>query len=380
MLLALDIHTSETLTVTVEPSYATNTGVTWSVSNADDVVELSATTGATITVTAKAAGTATITVKTDDGGLEDVCEVEVKSTIAVTGVTLNKSGLTLALGGEETLIATVLPLVASLQTVSWSSNDNSIATVDSNGKVTANATTEGTATITVTTTDGNKTAECEVTVHENAIKVTGWLNEFPALKESTTTAPGNGVLVIAGTSKQWITANTTNLFGDPNFQAASFVTIPNSTGAWAINSTNANTKLNETSPGTNPPATTSLGLSNNATAAQVLQRAAVKPDTWYYISFSTYSSTTTGYQIMLSIFPAGGLTQNEDNARIQASNALTANTWMQRTYVIKTPLATDWSGSTPHLGLRFQAAGNPNISNVWYITRAELYELATEVE
>ena len=80
----------------------------------------------------------------------------------VTGVELNRNTLTLLVGNTETLRATVLPAAATNKTVSWKSSNNMVATVD-DGKVTAIA--EGSATITVTTKDGNKTASCALTVN-----------------------------------------------------------------------------------------------------------------------------------------------------------------------------------------------------------------------
>jgi uncharacterized protein YjdB len=91
------------------------------------------------------------------------------STIAVTGVSLNKSSLSLEEGGSETLVATVTPDNATNKTVSWKSSASGVATVDGNGKVTAVKT--GTATITVTTSDGSKTATCEVKVSAKIIEV-----------------------------------------------------------------------------------------------------------------------------------------------------------------------------------------------------------------
>jgi len=81
--------------------------------------------------------------------------------VPVTGVTLNKSNISLTVGSTETLTATVTPENATNKAVTWSSSDTAKATV-SNGVVTAVA--AGTATITVTTADGNKTATCTVTV------------------------------------------------------------------------------------------------------------------------------------------------------------------------------------------------------------------------
>ena len=81
----------------------------------------------------------------------------------VTGVALNKSTLTLIVGENETLIATVTPDNAN-QSVLWISSDTGIVTVDNTGVVTAIS--EGTATITVVTADGGRTATCIVMVYE----------------------------------------------------------------------------------------------------------------------------------------------------------------------------------------------------------------------
>ena len=83
--------------------------------------------------------------------------------IKVTSITLNKSSLSIQAGQSETLTATVKPDNATDKTVMWSSSNTSIATVDSNGKVTAKS--AGTATITCTANGGsNVKATCEVMV------------------------------------------------------------------------------------------------------------------------------------------------------------------------------------------------------------------------
>ena len=83
-------------------------------------------------------------------------------TIAVTGVSLNKTELSLVVGSNETLSATVEPATATNKAVTWKSSKPAVAEVDETGKVTAKQ--AGTATITVTTKDGGKTATCEVKV------------------------------------------------------------------------------------------------------------------------------------------------------------------------------------------------------------------------
>ena len=84
-----------------------------------------------------------------------------EQTIAVESVTLNKTELTLEVGGEETLTVTVAPDDATDKTVTWTSDNTAIATVE-NGKVTAVA--AGNATITAKA--GDKTAACAVTIKE----------------------------------------------------------------------------------------------------------------------------------------------------------------------------------------------------------------------
>ena len=153
-----------TLTATVKPDDATNKNVSWSSSNSSVA---SVTDGV---VTAVKAGNATITVKTDDGNKTATCNVTVVAEeISVTSVSLDQTAVELAEGGEVTLTATVKPDDATNKNVSWTSSNESVATVD-NGKITA--VKAGNATITVKTDDGNKTATCNVTVVAEEISVT----------------------------------------------------------------------------------------------------------------------------------------------------------------------------------------------------------------
>ncbi|MCL2328385.1 MAG: Ig-like domain-containing protein [Bacteroidetes bacterium] len=82
--------------------------------------------------------------------------------VVVTNVSLNKTETSLPIGDSETLIATVLPANATNKTVTWTSSDDWIATVDANGKITAIE--KGTTTITAEI--GDKTAVCEVVVYD----------------------------------------------------------------------------------------------------------------------------------------------------------------------------------------------------------------------
>ena len=164
---SIQVGGTETLTATVSPKDAANKKVTWK----SDKPTIAAV-DANGKVTGVAAGEATITVTTEDGGKTATCKVTVSETsVAVTGVTLNKTETSIFVGGSETLTATVAPADATNQNVTWKSDKPEIATVDANGKVTGVAV--GEATITVTTEDGGKTATCKVTVSDTEIKVTG---------------------------------------------------------------------------------------------------------------------------------------------------------------------------------------------------------------
>jgi formylglycine-generating enzyme required for sulfatase activity len=81
--------------------------------------------------------------------------------LSITGVLLNPSTLSLAIGASDTLTVEVQPANAVNKNLTWQSSNGGVATV-SNGLVTAVAV--GTATITVTTIDGGKTATCDLTV------------------------------------------------------------------------------------------------------------------------------------------------------------------------------------------------------------------------
>lgn len=96
--------------------------------------------------------------------------IDAQINVLVTSVTLNKSILPLEVGGTAQLTVTITPDNATNQNVAWQSDDTNIATVDQNGKVTA--VKAGTATITVTTADGGKTANCDVTVIAAATTIT----------------------------------------------------------------------------------------------------------------------------------------------------------------------------------------------------------------
>lgn len=163
----LQPNETKSLTATVLPDNATNKSVEWSSSNTSI-----ATVDQTGKVTAKTVGSCTITCSATDGsGAKGECAVTVGR--LVTGITLSQTSLSLTIPSNttKTLTATVKPTNATNKSVTWSSSDTSIATVE-NGKVTAIA--AGSCTITCSATDGSGvSAECQVTVKEESVSIVG---------------------------------------------------------------------------------------------------------------------------------------------------------------------------------------------------------------
>ena len=155
------------LDATISPDNATNKKIRWS-SSKESV--------ATVTpegiVEAVSVGTSFITATSEDSGVNAKCEITVKEkVISVTGIALNKTSLSLTEGEEFTLEATVTPDNATNREVTWTSDNEAVATVSAEGVV--NALRAGTASITATTVDQGKTSSCAVTVAEKMGAVTG---------------------------------------------------------------------------------------------------------------------------------------------------------------------------------------------------------------
>ena len=139
------------------PVTALNNGVVWSSSNED--VAIVNDNGMVTTI---AGGTCTITCTAKDGGgASATCEVTVVQ--MVTDIVLSQTTLVLLVDGYKRLTATVLPSDASNQSFTWTSSDENIAEVTSNGLVSAVAL--GTCTITCSAKDGSGViAICKVIV------------------------------------------------------------------------------------------------------------------------------------------------------------------------------------------------------------------------
>ena len=176
-------------------------------------------------VTAKAEGTTTITATatgySSQNGKKIYQPASVSyvvtvtpATVAVTGLTLNKANLRFDKNvlTAQTLTATVLPLEATDKSVTWTSSDPTVATVDANGQVTPKA--KGIATITATTTDGGKKATSTVYVYDkihnintdgNAVVTT---NESWLIEGDVTTSVPKSITIGAGAT---VTLNGINI-------------------------------------------------------------------------------------------------------------------------------------------------------------------------
>lgn len=199
---SLDLRqgSSETLTVSVSPSYINNAVISWTSSNEDVAVVSDG------VITAVGPGSATITATTTDGSnLSASCLVSVKA--LVSEITIDRTSLELEVGEFAYLTATLLPDTGTDTDVEWTSSDDSIASVQ-NGLVLAHA--EGEAIITVAATDDSGVlAECKVTV----FKRTG-LESVPYddVKVYASDATINIENLPAGTSVRIIQYNGSDIF------------------------------------------------------------------------------------------------------------------------------------------------------------------------
>ena len=146
------------LTAEVIPSYADNTRVKWKSSD-ENVV----TVDEKGKVTAVGNGTATITVTSVSGNYTATVAVTVKIPVEIEKISIEAEKETLTKLGESTeLKVKIEPENADAQKLIWKSENEMIAAVDENGKVTAIG--NGMAIITVTTEDGKNTASITITV------------------------------------------------------------------------------------------------------------------------------------------------------------------------------------------------------------------------
>lgn len=153
----LGVGKSAQLRASVSPSNAMNKAVSWASSDSSVL-----TVSSDGTVYGKAEGTATVTVKTADGGFTDSVRINVTSkTVPVQSIALSNTSMKLKEGDSGTLTCTFSPSNATDRGLTWTSSDTDVVTVEG-GEVTAVG--PGTATVTAKASDGGFTASCEVTV------------------------------------------------------------------------------------------------------------------------------------------------------------------------------------------------------------------------
>lgn len=118
-------------------------------------------------------------------GIIDIYDLSLVSrvigTVLINSISLNENAIILGVAGTEVLIPTVNPNEATNKSVTWTSSNNSVATVDSTGKVTGIG--AGKAIITATTLDGGNSASCTVTVM--SIDGVDQLNQYLTTNYST---------------------------------------------------------------------------------------------------------------------------------------------------------------------------------------------------
>ena len=160
-----DVSNTAQFQVTYSPSNTTQRSITWSVVSGSDYASIDE--KGLLTVKGGANGSTVKIRATSKDNSSVYAEKSVTVTykiasVSVTGVSLSKSVLSLAVGESETLVATVAPERATDRSVTWESSNKNVATVNQNGTVKAVA--AGSALIGVRTNDGGFTARCNLTV------------------------------------------------------------------------------------------------------------------------------------------------------------------------------------------------------------------------
>ena len=176
-----------TLVATVSPAGASMTDVYWTSSNPNVATVIDG------KVFAKHPGTAVVTAIAADGGFTAGCTVTVESSdIPAESISLNIGGLALITGESYTLTATVLPVDATDKSVTWTSSDTSVATVN-DGLVCAVA--PGTAVISVSDSMGH-VQYCSVTVRIVAEYVLHFQDGSASVYDRRLIEPGKDATVI----------------------------------------------------------------------------------------------------------------------------------------------------------------------------------------
>ena len=202
---SVELTVGETITVvaTVSPIDAINKNVIWSTQNPNVAIVYNG------IIEAIGVGETTITVTTLDGGYTATLTVVVTAPeIPVAGIYTNVGAVEMNVGDRTTIVATVLPLNATNREVIWTSSNSSVATVE-NGVV--RAISSGTATITVTTVDGEYRAYVYIVVNAQNGNVTG------QVYTASSSSPLSNVTVELYKNGSLLSTTTTNSAGTYSF-------------------------------------------------------------------------------------------------------------------------------------------------------------------
>ncbi len=194
------IGESETLTTAISPTNATNKTIAWSSNNPD--IAFVDTNGK---VTAVGTGSTYIFADATDGtGKYAYCYITVTATVAVGSVSLNKYAVYKNVGETETLTTTITPTNATNKMINWTSSNPAIASVDANGKITANS--AGSTYVYAIATDGSGQFNyCYISVSDNTPVGSITLNKY-----STNKIVGETETIVATVSPTNATNKTIN--------------------------------------------------------------------------------------------------------------------------------------------------------------------------
>ena len=160
----LSVRAQDTITARIQPANALNKKVTWASTN-PSFASVEMLTDTTAVVTGKTVGMAMIVGETTDGGLKDTCYIYVQSPLALTDAKLEKHKTRIELDKTDTLKVIFTPANATNKKVTWTSDDPTIATVDSVGVV--KALKSGITHIRMVTDEGAFKDSCEVTAYKS---------------------------------------------------------------------------------------------------------------------------------------------------------------------------------------------------------------------
>lgn len=250
------------LVATVIPANATNNTVLWSSNSANGIVSNSG------LVTAQSAGSFTITARTQSGNF--VATTNFTVIVPVSSVSISPSSYSLSRNQTTFLSPIVLPANANNKAVTYSSSNNSVATVNSSGRV--SALNMGTATITIRTVDGGftATATINVVIPVNSVSVNtrtvNLLNgqTFQAISTVSPTNATNKTVTWSSSNSNIATVSSSGLITGTGNGVAIITVTTNSGSRTATITVNVRTSVTGVSLNTNI-----LNLSRNVTSQLV---------------------------------------------------------------------------------------------------------------